>query len=241
MGKKDLSRQKKFETRIDFTPMVDMNMLLITFFMLCTTMLKSQTLKIALPSNSNEAMQEKNQNQAAESQAFTIILDGKEEEKDGIYSSTAANSKFYYYEGKLDPAQAATQLIEAKGIGIKGSTDTNFLTVILQKKNEKALKKIGEFKKKWENHGYSNDDAQNDAAYQADATKVLAELNQAHQTPIVMIKPTSRASYSDVIALLDQMQINSIGTFQIETLSKDDSTALAAKGVQLPLAPGAKK
>ena len=83
MGKKDLSRQKKFETRIDFTPMVDMNMLLITFFMLCTTMLKSQTLKIALPSNSNEAMQEKNQNQAAESQAFTIILDGKEEEKEG--------------------------------------------------------------------------------------------------------------------------------------------------------------
>ena len=113
--------------------------------------------------------------------------------------------------------------------------------MILQKKNEKALKKISEFKKKWENHGYSNDDAQNDAGYQADATKVLAELNLAHQTPIVMIKPTSRASYSDVIALLDQMQINSIGTFQIETLSKDDSTALAAKGVQLPPAPGAKK
>ena len=113
--------------------------------------------------------------------------------------------------------------------------------MILQKKNEKALKKISEFKKKWENHGYSNDDAQNDAAYQADATKVLAELNEAHQTPIVMIKPTSRASYSDVIALLDQMQINSIGTFQIETLSKDDSTALAVKGVQLPPAPGAKK
>lgn len=241
MGKKNLSHQKKFETRIDFTPMVDMNMLLITFFMLCTTMLKSQTLKIALPSNSDESKQEQNQNQAAESQAFTIILDGKEEEKDGNYMSVQSNSKFYYYEGKLDPAQAATQLIEAKGIGIKGTKDTNFLTAILQKKNEKALKKIGEYKKKWENHGYSNDDAQNDAAYQADATKVLAELNAAHETPIVMIKPTSRASYADVIGLLDQMQINSIGTFQIETLSKDDSTALQAKGVQLPPVPGAKK
>lgn len=241
MGKKNLSHQKKFETRIDFTPMVDMNMLLITFFMLCTTMLKSQTLKIALPSNSDESKQEQNQNQAAESQAFTIILDGKEEEKDGNYMSVQSNSKFYYYEGKLDPAQAATQLIEAKGIGIKGTKDTNFLTAILQKKNEKALKKIGEFKKKWENHGYSNDDAQNDAAYQADATKVLAELNATHETPIVMIKPTSRASYADVIGLLDQMQINSIGTFQIETLSKDDSTALQAKGVQLPPVPGAKK
>lgn len=240
MGKKDLSRQKKFETRIDFTPMVDMNMLLITFFMLCTTMLKSQTLKIALPSNSNESQIEKNKNQAAESQAFTIILDGKEEEKDGNFLSSQQDSKFFYYEGKLDPAQAATQLIEAKGIGMKGTTDTNFLTAILQKKNEKALKKINEFKKKWENHGYSTDDAQNDAAYQADATKVLAELNAAHQTPIVMIKPTSRASYADVIALLDQMQINSIGTFQIETLSKDDTTALQAKGIQLPPAPTAK-
>ena len=32
------SKQKKMTVRVDFTPMVDMNMLLITFFMLCTSL-----------------------------------------------------------------------------------------------------------------------------------------------------------------------------------------------------------
>ena len=39
------SKQKKMTVRVDFTPMVDMNMLLITFFMLCTTLSKPQTME----------------------------------------------------------------------------------------------------------------------------------------------------------------------------------------------------
>lgn len=45
------NKQKKMNIRVDFTPMVDMNMLLITFFMLCTSLSKPQTMEISMPSN----------------------------------------------------------------------------------------------------------------------------------------------------------------------------------------------
>ena len=48
MAKKNLSKQKKMDTRVNFTPMVDMMMLLITFFMLCTTLAKPQSHTITL-------------------------------------------------------------------------------------------------------------------------------------------------------------------------------------------------
>ncbi len=56
-----------------------MNMLLITFFMLCTTMIKSQTLNIALPSN--EKVEQEQQNKAKESQAVTLILDTERDDE----------------------------------------------------------------------------------------------------------------------------------------------------------------
>ena len=52
--KRGKGKQKKMTVRVDFTPMVDMNMLLITFFMLCTTLSKPQTMEISMPSNDKE-------------------------------------------------------------------------------------------------------------------------------------------------------------------------------------------
>ena len=232
MAKKNLSHQKKFDTRIDFTPMVDMNMLLITFFMLCTTMLKSQTLKIALPTNNDDSKTEQNQNQAAESQAITIIIDGTEVDDERLGArSNPQDVKFYYYEGQLNLADLSN-FKEAKGITSGDNKNMNYLRSIFMEKNKEALKLIAVEKKKWEKHQFSKNDAANDSLYQAAATKIR-QRDDLHP-PIVMIKPTGRASYSDVVAILDEMQINNISRFQIETLSKDDSTALAKRGVVLP-------
>ncbi len=104
-GKKKKGAQKKMQIHVDFTPMVDMNMLLITFFMLCTTMIKSQTLNIALPSN--EKVEQEQQNKAKESQAVTLILD-TERDEEGKVKYDAETGKpahiIYYYLGKPEVA-----------------------------------------------------------------------------------------------------------------------------------------
>ena len=83
---------KKKDVRVDFTPMVDMNMLLITFFMLCTTMIKSQTLQISLPSN--EKVDKTEQNKVKQSEAVTIIVDSDIDD-----NGVPTKDYVYYYEG----------------------------------------------------------------------------------------------------------------------------------------------
>ena len=69
-GKK--GKQKKVNIRVDFTPMVDMNMLLITFFMLCTSLSKPQTMEISMPSKDH--VTEAAQTKVKASKAITLIL-----------------------------------------------------------------------------------------------------------------------------------------------------------------------
>lgn len=83
-GKTGKSKQKKFSVRVDFTPMVDMNMLLITFFMLCTSLSKPQTMEISMPTN--DKVTEEEQTKIKASQAVTLLL--------------GADDKVYYYFGE---------------------------------------------------------------------------------------------------------------------------------------------
>ncbi len=82
-GKK--GKQKKMTVRVDFTPMVDMNMLLITFLMLCTSLSKPQTMEISMPSN-DKSITEAQQSKVKASQAITLLL--------------GDHDKLYYYDGE---------------------------------------------------------------------------------------------------------------------------------------------
>lgn len=78
-------KQKKMTIRVDFTPMVDMNMLLITFFMLCTSLSKPQTMEISMPSN-DKNITEQEQTKVGASRAITLILGG--------------DNRVFYYTGE---------------------------------------------------------------------------------------------------------------------------------------------
>ena len=136
-GKKK-RRTKKLSTRVDLTPMVDLGFLLITFFMLATTLNKPQTMEIAMPSN--EKTTEAEQTKIKASRTLTILL-GKD-------------NAVYYYEGTrendIDPVLHKTDFSPSGLRQYLIKRNYEVLTKIRDLKNEKEKKKLSEaeFEKK---------------------------------------------------------------------------------------------
>ena len=216
-GKKKKGAQKKMAIHVDFTPMVDMNMLLITFFMLCTTMIKLQTLSIALPTN--EKLQQEELQKAKESEAITLILDTTYDDNGGVKDNTV-----YYYTGKPVTEFNGSDLVSSniqvarfegnEGAMLKG------IRKILHDRNEDVLKKVEEQKDRWRNKQITEEQ------FQAEAKKIRND--EKLTRPVVIIKPMEGASWESVIAALDEMQINQISRYQIGSLTDVDKAMVFA-------------
>ncbi|HTJ11046.1 MAG TPA: biopolymer transporter ExbD [Dinghuibacter sp.] len=118
-GKKGpgVKKSKKLSTRVDLTPMVDLGFLLITFFMFTTTLSSPTAMKLIMP---DETAKPEEQNEAAKSGAFTIIL-GK-------------GDQCYYYEGDDPKTMQVTNVkgIRDKIIDKKSRTPADKLVVIIK-------------------------------------------------------------------------------------------------------------
>jgi biopolymer transport protein ExbD len=115
-------RSKKLSTRVDFTPMVDLGFLLITFFMLATTLNKPQTMEIALPSKDKSAEDE--QSVVKASSAITLLLD--------------KDNAVYYYEGTRENGK--DPVLNRSNFSPTG------LRQFLLKRNYEVMSKIRELK-----------------------------------------------------------------------------------------------
>ncbi|HJG25834.1 MAG TPA: biopolymer transporter ExbD [Parabacteroides merdae] len=131
-GKK--GKQKKMTVRVDFTPMVDMNMLLITFFMLCTSLSKPQTMEISMPSK--DQVTEAEQTKVKASKAITLLL--------------GEDDKIYYYFGEPDYEHAESlQQTDYSPAGLRD---------ILLERNFDVVRQMKELKLKKLNKEISEDD-----------------------------------------------------------------------------------
>jgi biopolymer transport protein ExbD len=144
------TRRKRISTRIDFTPMVDLGFLLVTFFMLTTAFTKPQTMEINLPVIGGEQS-------VPASKTITIIL--------------GAEDRIYWYHG------LASEPFE-------GPNETNF----------------------------SNDGIR----------KILSEKKSTIQDLIVLIKPTNKSVYKNVVDILDEMNISNIKKYALVDITKED-------------------
>ena len=213
-----MAKGKKYtvhkDVRVDFTPMVDMNMLLITFFMLCTTMIKSQTLQIALPSN--EKVEKQDQNKVKKSEAITVILDSE------LNSEGFPEKDFvYYYEGMPEVTQEGDQIVSnMKEIAFMPNENgkAQGIRAVFQQRNKQVLEKINVLKESWKAKQI------NDSVYQARAKEIRNDSTLTR--PVVIIKATPNASYASLVTALDEMQINNISRYQIDRINATDSAMM---------------
>ncbi|HVF80326.1 MAG TPA: biopolymer transporter ExbD [Flavisolibacter sp.] len=85
------SKRKLLPLRIDMTPMVDLGFLLITFFILTTSMAEPNTIKLVMPANGKPTPVKK-------SKTLTALLD---------------RDKVYLYQGEWKQAEVTNTILES--------------------------------------------------------------------------------------------------------------------------------
>ena len=214
MAKKKMSKQKKMSSRVDFTPMVDMMMLLITFFMLCTTLSKPQAMQLTMPSN-DKNVQDEDKCATKASHTITLIL--------------AGNDKIYHIDGLPnyeDPNCLKETTWGKNGIRkvlIEHVTEEGIAPVakIMVAKNELDKKKLANSK-------------MTDEQYQKELTELKNGNLPTEKVPTltIIIKALDTASYKNMVDALDEMQICSIGKYVIDKVNDNDMKLLSLKGVK---------
>ncbi|SDG89550.1 Biopolymer transport protein ExbD [Flavobacterium omnivorum] len=142
-------RSKKANSKVDLTAMVDLAFLLITFFMLTTTLSKPQSMSLGLPDKEDDKIKEK-PIKVDENRTLTVML--------------GDNDKMVYYMGLLATPIAGPKEISYGKEGIRKELLKRKLSVV---------------------------------EYTGNKDKGL----------IVIIKPSKKSSYRNLVDILDEMNI----------------------------------
>ncbi|HEY0091056.1 MAG TPA: biopolymer transporter ExbD [Flavobacterium sp.] len=163
-------RSKKLNSKVDLTAMVDLAFLLITFFMLTTSLSKPQSMDLGLPDKDEDPTKNKDV-KVDENRTMTILL--------------GDNNTMKYYMGILNTPMAPKDITYGKA-GIRAE---------LLKRKKAVLE------------------------YTGNKDKGL----------IVIIKPSKKANYRNLVDILDEMAIVDVPTYAIVDILPEETQILEGK------------
>ena len=239
MAKKKESKQKKMNVRVDFTPIVDMMMLLITFFMLCTSLAKPQAMHLTMPAK-DENMTSEDKDKSKTEQTITIYL--------------ADNDKLYYYIVDKKEDFGNPEFLKESTWGKEGIREAlrnhrhapvkvlmdaktqldnwfNALPKTQQEANDSVYNRALIMIKKGHVDVVSNN--QLDQAKYNKIDKDMKEYTETDMVPTlaVNIKPLNNSSYDNLVTILDEMQICCIGKYVIDQINDKDIAILTGNNI----------
>jgi biopolymer transport protein ExbD len=201
---------KKMSTRVDFTPMVDLGFLLITFFMLTTSMNKPKTMEINMPVKENIKPEDITKVKA--SQAITLLL--------------AENDEIVYYFINEKTGEPETPMITNFSAGGIRATLLAKNKELLTKANNNNYDSIPILKDMYRLNQIPEDEMK----------QRIANIKANKDALIVVIKADDKAKYRNLVDILDEMLICNIGRYAIVDITPIEQdlikTAMAVKGQQ---------
>ncbi|WP_264531440.1 ExbD/TolR family protein [Flavobacterium sp. N502540] len=172
-GKGGKVRSKKQNSKVDLTAMVDLAFLLITFFMLTTSLSKPQSMDLSLPDK--DPNDKTPPVKVDENRTMTVMV--------------GENNKLVYYMGLLASPKVGPKDIAYGKDGIRRE-------LLKQKKEVLA---------------YS------------------ASIGKPKNGIIVIIKPTKKSTYRNLVDMLDEMAITGVDTYAIVPEFTPEETKLIDK------------
>lgn len=193
-GKHNKVRAKKASTHIDMTPMVDLAFLLLTFFILTTTLAKPRTMDITMPVK--DEVEDEQRSKVPASQTMSILL--------------SENDKIIWYMGMDDPAQPPET-----NSATFSTTGASSIHKVLLEKNKLVIDLVKQVDDSVRAGLIPNKD---DEIKKRKAAVKAAEKRGL----IVLIKPDDKARYKNLVDILDEMLVTNVGRYAIVDLSDSE-------------------
>ncbi|MGZ3919189.1 MAG: ExbD/TolR family protein [Bacteroidia bacterium] len=186
-------RAKKQSTRIDMTPMVDLAFLLLTFFVLTATFSKPKSMELTFPAPPDD-------------------ITKQPPIKNGITFLLSKDDRIFYYEGEFRPKDdekgPKTQLSELN-FGTEGKQSLRKYLLEKDKAMQAKVKALIE---------------KHDKKQLEDTTfkRMVRDAKADKNTPTFLIKTDDKATYKNVIDMIDELNYNVVGKYVMVDIMKPE-------------------